>query len=95
VVAFAVEIRNLSASRTLGFSRCPVVGELLAPAGRMEVYRLNCAGAAPVGAGAAELFEMRIRVPADAPLGGNGLFWALDVTGARPLEVVSRVIVDA
>jgi Protein of unknown function (DUF4232) len=95
VVAFGVEIRNLSATRELRFDRCPAVAVLLAPVGRTEVYQLNCAGAAPVAAGAAEVFEMRVRVPADAPVGSNGLFWALDVTGSRPLEVVSHVIVDA
>jgi Protein of unknown function (DUF4232) len=95
VVAFGVEIRNLSAGRRLEFGRCPVVAVMLAPAGGTEAYQLNCAGAAPIAAGGVEIFEMRVTVPRDAPVGSNGLFWALDVTGSQPVEVVSRVVVDA
>jgi hypothetical protein len=36
---------------------------------------------------------MRIRVPARAPLGANGLFWELDPLGAQSPEAVARVIV--
>jgi Protein of unknown function (DUF4232) len=93
LVRYAVELRNPD-SAPLGFARCPAVAELLAPAGTTEVHALNCAAATPIPPGGAVLFEMRVRVPAAAPAGPNGLFWALDVTGSRPLEVVSRIVVD-
>jgi hypothetical protein len=94
LLRFAIELRNPNQQATIGFARCPALAELLAPAGVTEVHQLNCAAARPIPPGAASLFEMRVRVPAGAPLGSNGLFWALDVTGSRPLEVVSRIIVD-
>jgi hypothetical protein len=94
LVRFAVELRNPNQRAMISFARCPAVAVLLAPAGVTEVHQLNCAAARPIPPGAAALFEMRVRVPASAPLGSNGLFWALDVTGSRPLEVVSRLIVD-
>jgi hypothetical protein len=93
-VAFAVELRNASSTGTVRFDRCPVLAELLAPAGGTEAYELNCAAAAPIPPGGALRFEMRLRVPVAAPLGPNGLFWALDATGSQPLEVISRVVVD-
>lgn len=95
LVRFAVELRNPNRQATIRFDRCPVVAELLAPAGRTEAHQLDCAAAAPIPPGAATLFEMRIRVPATAPPGPNGLLWVLDAAGSRPLEVVSRLIVDA
>jgi hypothetical protein len=94
LVRYAVELRNPD-NAPVGFDRCPATAELLAPAGTAEVHALNCAAAEPIPPGGAVLFEMRIRVPAAAPDGPNGLFWALDVTGSQPLEVVSRIIVDA
>jgi hypothetical protein len=93
VVRYAVELRNASRTSTARFDRCPIVLELLAPAGTAEIHSLNCSAAAPLRPGAAERFEMRIRVPADAPFGPNGLFWVLDAGGAQPLEVVSRLVV--
>ena len=94
VVAFAVELRNPSPTATVGFDRCPAVAQLLAPAGTPEVHQLNCTAARPIPPGGALRFESRLRVPPDAPAGPNGLFWALDVTGSQPLEVVSRLVVD-
>jgi hypothetical protein len=93
-VRFAVELRNPNRQATIRFDRCPMLAELLAPAGVAAVHQLNCASAESIPPGAATLFEMRLPVPADAPLGPNGLFWALDVAGSRPLEIVSRLIVD-
>jgi hypothetical protein len=95
VVRFAVELRNPNQQAVIRFDRCPVLAELVAPAGAAEVHQLNCAAAEPIPPGAAALFEMRVRVPASAPAGPNGLFWALDVAGTQPLEVVSRLIVDS
>lgn len=94
VARFTVELRNPNQQTTIRFDRCPLLAELLAPAGSAEVHQLNCAAAVPIPPGGAQLFEMRLRVPAAAPLGPNGLFWALDVAGTQPLEVVSRLVVD-
>jgi hypothetical protein len=91
---FAVELRNPNQQTTIRFDRCPVLAELVAPAGTAELHQLNCTAAGPLPPGGAALFEMRVRVPAGAPLGPNGLFWALDAAGSQPLEVVSRLVVD-
>lgn len=88
VVRFAVTLQN--ASRDVArFDNCPMVIEALEPAGRPEVHQLNCRAAAPITPGNSLAFEMRIRVPRNAPLGNNGLFWELDPTGAEGPQVVS------
>jgi hypothetical protein len=75
------------------FDRCPLLVELLAPAGRPEFHQLNCRTAGQLGPGGSLRFEMRIQVPADAPAGDNGLFWQLDPTGAQGPQAVARVAV--
>ena len=92
VVRFAVELRNPSTA-PVSFERCPLVAEMLAPAGRPEGHRLNCGAAGPLAPGASVRFEMRIQIPAGAPDGPNGLFCELDPTGAQGPEAVSRVVV--
>ena len=37
---------------------------------------------------------MQLRVPKDAPLGANGLFWELDPFGARAPQLHARVTID-
>jgi hypothetical protein len=91
---FVVQIRNPSAA-PISFERCPLVVEMLAPAGRPEVHQLNCLAAAQLPAGGSLRFEMRIPIPADAPAGNNGLFWELDPTGAQGPEATSRIVVAA
>lgn len=93
-VTFAVVLRNLSAA-TVRFDRCPLVIEMLAPAGSPEVHQLNCRAAEPIAPGGSRSFEMRIKIPSGAPAGANGLFWELDPLGARGPEAVSRIIVAA
>ncbi len=92
VVRFAVQLHNVSAA-AVRFDRCPLLVELLAPAGRPEVHQLNCGAASPIQPGGSLRFEMRIQVPGDAPTGPNGLFWQLDPTGAQGPQVVSRLVV--
>ncbi|MEN3307281.1 MAG: hypothetical protein V7603_3483 [Micromonosporaceae bacterium] len=87
---FAVEIRNPSAA-PIPFERCPLLVEMLAPAGRPEAHQLNCRAAGQVPAGGSLRFEMRIQIPADAPAGSNGLFWQLDPTGSQGPQAVSRI----
>ena len=94
VVTFVVVLHNAS-SLTVRFNRCPLVVEMLAPAGRLEVHQLNCRAAGSLAPGASRSFEMRIKIPADAPTGANGLFWELDPLGARGPEAVSRIMVAA
>ena len=93
VARYSVELRN-AGSAPVGFDTCPFAVQMLAPAGRPEAHGLNCAEAKPLAPGAALRFEMRLRVPADAPTGPNGLFWVLDPTGAHGPEAVGRLIVD-
>jgi len=92
VVRFAVQLHNASAE-AVRFDRCPLLIEMLAPAGRAEVHQLNCRAASPIQPAGSLRFEMRIRVPADAPAAGNGLFWELDPTGAQGPQAVSRLVV--
>jgi len=94
VVTFAVVLRNASGG-TVRFDRCPLVIEMLAPAGSPEVHQLNCRAAGSIAPGGSRSFEMRIQIPADAPSGANGLFWELDPVGARGPEAVSRIVVAA
>jgi hypothetical protein len=92
VVRFAVVLRNTSA-QAVRFDRCPLLVELLAPAGRAEAHQLNCRAATPIQPAGSLRFEMRIQVPPNAPAGDNGLFWELDPTGAQGPQAVSRVAV--
>jgi hypothetical protein len=91
-VRYTVLIHNPS-GQPVTFERCPMLVQLLAPAGRPEAYRLNCAAAGQLPAGGSLRFDMRIRIPADAPTGNNGLFWELDPTGSHGPEVTSRITV--
>jgi hypothetical protein len=91
---FAVELRNASATETVSFDRCPLVAEKFAPVGPTEAHELNCGGAGPIRPGAALWFEMRVRVPKDAPLGPNGLFWRLDPVAESAPQTVARVVVE-
>ena len=91
-VAFAVQLRN-AGDAPVAFDTCPLVVEMLAPAGKPEVHQLNCGAAGPLQPGGSLRFEMRIKIPADAPAGNNGLFWELDPAGAQGPEVVSRIVV--
>ena len=90
---FRIVLRNTSQT-TVRFDRCPAYEEQLAPAGKVEVYDLNCAAAHPIGPGKQLAFSIRLRVPENAPLGPNGLFWALDPFGVRTPQVHARVLID-
>jgi hypothetical protein len=94
VARFAVRLRDTSAA-PVRFDRCPLVVEDLAPSGQPEVHQLNCQSAGPIPPGGSLVFEMRIHVPASAPLGNNGLFWELDPAGAQYPEAVSGLVVSS
>jgi hypothetical protein len=93
ILRFRIVLRNVSQT-TVGFDTCPAYEELLAPAGKVEVYDLNCAAAHPIAPGKQLAFSIRLRVPKKALLGANGLFWALDPFGARAPQVHARVLID-
>jgi hypothetical protein len=90
---FTVVLRNTSHA-TIRFDRCPAYVQQLVPAGQVEVHTLNCRAAKPIAPGASEGFAMEIRVPKNAPAGGNGLFWALDPFGAKQPQLNARASVD-
>jgi len=92
VVRFAVRLHNASAA-AVRFDRCPLLIQMLAPAGRPEVHQLNCRAASPIQPAGSLRFEMRIQIPANAPAAGNGLFWELDPTGTQGPQAVSRLVV--
>jgi hypothetical protein len=90
---FRVVVRNRSHT-TATFERCPAYIEQLAPSGRVEAHQLNCAAAHPIAPGKSEAFAMRIRVPRNAPLGTNGLFWELDPLGSRNPQLQAKVTIE-
>ena len=79
---FNVVLKNTSHA-PVTFDRCPSYVQQLVPMGQVEAHVLNCAAAKPIAPGKSEAFAMEIRVPKNAPLGGNGLFWALDAFGGK------------
>lgn len=89
---FTVVLRNTSRT-TVRFDRCPSYVQQLVPKGEVEVHVLNCGAAKPIAPGSSEAFAMAIRVPRDAPQGGNGLFWALDPFGAKQPQLSARATV--
>jgi hypothetical protein len=76
------------------FDRCPAYAQQLVPGGSVEAYTLNCRGAHPIAPGKSLSFAMRVRVPQNALLGANGLFWELDPFGGRAPQVHARVAID-
>ncbi len=90
---FVVVLQNASKA-TVSFDRCPAYVQQLVPAGQVQVGVLNCAAAKPIAPGESEAFAMEILVPKNAPLGGNGLFWALDSFGAKQPQLNARATVD-
>jgi hypothetical protein len=93
LLRFVVVLQNRS-RETLRFDRCPAYVQQLVPAGQVEVHVLNCARARPIAPREREAFAMQIRVPKNAPAGGNGLFWGLDPFGAKAPTINARAIVD-
>jgi hypothetical protein len=90
---FVVVLKNTSRA-AIRFDRCPAYVQQLVPQGQVEVHTLNCAHAKPIAPGGREAFAMEIRVPKNAPLGGNGLFWGLDPFGSKQPQLSARAIVD-
>src|SRR5262249_16855350 len=93
VLRFRVLLRNRSRT-TARFDRCPAYIQQLAPAGRVEAYLLNCPAAHSVRPGKSRAFAMRLAVRRSAPLGANGLFWALDPLGARAPQLHAWVTIE-
>jgi hypothetical protein len=93
LLRFVVVLQNTSRD-TVRFDRCPAYVQQLVPRGEVEVHVLNCAAAKPIAPGGREAFAMQIRVPKDAPVGANGLFWGLDPFGAKNPQINARATVD-
>ena len=93
LLRFRVVLKNRSHT-TANFERCPAYIAQLAPSGRVETHQLNCAAAHPIQPGKSEAFAMRVRVPRNAPLGANGLFWELDPFGSHNPQLHARVTID-
>jgi hypothetical protein len=90
---FVVVLQNTSRA-TIRFDRCPAYVQQLVPAGQVEVHELNCANAKPIEPGKREAFAIELRVPKNAPVGGNGLFWGLDPFGAKQPQINARATVS-
>lgn len=93
MLRFIVVLENTSRT-TVRFDRCPSYVQQLVPTGQVEVHVVNCARAQPIEPGKREAFAMQIRVPKNAPIGGNGLFWGLDPFGAKAPTINARATVD-
>jgi hypothetical protein len=89
---FVVVLQNTSRT-AVRLDRCPAYVQQLVPAGQVEVHVLNCAAAKPIAPGKREAFAMTIRVPKNAPVGGNGLFWGLDPFGAKQPQLHARATI--
>jgi uncharacterized protein DUF4232 len=87
---FRVVLTNASKAPA-GFGHCPAYVQQLVPSGKVEVYDLNCDAAHAIRHGTSLAFAMQIRVPKDAPLGNNGLFWELDPFGTQMPSLHARV----
>jgi hypothetical protein len=92
LLRFVVVLQNTSRA-TVRFDRCPSYVQQLVPSGQVEVHVLNCEHAKPIAPGKREGFAMAIRVPKNAPLGGNGLFWGLDPFGAKTPTLNARAVI--
>ena len=93
LLRFRVVLKNRSHT-TATFERCPAYITQLTPSGKVEAYQLNCAEAHPIAPGKSEAFAMRVRVPPNAPLGANGLFWELDPFGSHDPQLHAKVTID-
>lgn len=93
LLRFRVVLKNRSRT-TATFEHCPAYIEQLAPSGRVEAHQLNCAAARPIAPGKSVAFAMRIRVPRNAPLGPNGLFWELDPLGSHEPQLHAKVTIE-
>jgi hypothetical protein len=92
VLHFDVVLKNTSHT-PVTFDRCPSYVQQLVPMGQVEAHVLNCSAAKPIAPGKSEAFAMAIRVPKNAPVGGNGLFWALDAFGSKSPQLNARATV--
>jgi hypothetical protein len=93
ILHYRVVLKNDSKT-TARFDHCPAYIQQLAPRGKVEAYDLNCSAARSIAHGQSLAFAMRVRVPRDAPLGPNGLFWELDPFGIRAPQLHARVTID-
>jgi hypothetical protein len=93
LLRFEVVLENMD-NVAATFDRCPAYVQQLAPRGDVEVYELNCKAAHAIAPGKKLAFAMRLRVPKDAPVGPNGLFWELDPFGARGPQLHVPVTID-
>ena len=93
ILHFRVVLKN-SSRTTARFERCPAYIQQLAPSGKVEAFELNCPAAHSIAPGKSLAFAMRLRVPKNAPLGANGLFWGLDPFGAHAPQIHAGVTVD-
>jgi hypothetical protein len=92
ILRYRVVLRNTS-KIAASFERCPAYVQQLVPAGKVEVYELNCRAAQPIAPGKSLAFGMQLRVPRGSPLGPNGLFWELDPFGISAPRLHTRVVV--
>jgi hypothetical protein len=93
LLGFRVVLKNRSHT-TASFDHCPAYIAQLAPSGRVEAHQLNCPAAHPIAPGKSEAFAMRVRVPRNAPVGSNGLFWELDPLGSHNPQLHASVTIE-
>jgi hypothetical protein len=88
---FSIALTNVS-RREFRFRSCPIYVEQLS--GKLELYVLNCRPMPALRPGAQAIFAMVIRVPRQARIGTNGLFWELAPRTYLPPTVGARVAVS-
>lgn len=90
LLRYRVVLKNLSHS-TVRFDHCPAYAQQLVPGGQVEVYVLNCRGVQPLRPNESVAFAMQMRVPKNAELGANGLFWDFDAFGEQAPQAHAAV----
>lgn len=90
ILRFRVVLTNASKA-TAGYAHCPAYVQQLVPSTAVEIYTLNCDAAKPLRHGESVAFSMQIRVPKNATLGNDGLFWELDPFGSQMPSLHARV----
>ena len=89
---YRVALKNVS-KQPFQFKSCPVYVEGLASNTREERHVLNCRPVGSLDAAERVVFEMVLQVPADTPLGNNGLSWELGQKTADPPFANAAVLV--
>ena len=90
---FYLGLRNVSRRRFRFGPMCPTYVEGAGLGLPGELHLLNCRPVGTLSPGERVVFEMRVRIPATAPLGRDGLIWVLAPASYQPPLAVGAIFV--